>query len=139
MSDVKFIDNSDKVLSEFDRSVRNALTAIGMTAERYAKKDPQMPVRTGRARNSITYATKERSGQSITFSYKKNGKSVQDSTQIGGGVGDSEVYIGSNVEYFPNIELGSPTIAARHVLQRAATTHSEEYKELTKKALKGGT
>ena len=139
MSNYKFTDNSDKVLDGLDKAVRNALTAIGMTAERYAKKDPQMPVDTGRARNSITYATKERSGQSVTFSYNKDGKSAKDSTQIGGGVKDNEVYIGSNVEYFPYIEFGSPTIGARHVLQRAATTHSEEYKELVKKALKGGT
>lgn len=45
---------------EFERAFQNALErgleAIGMAAETYAKTDGDMPVVTGYARNSITYA-----------------------------------------------------------------------------------
>ena len=34
-----------------------------------------------------------------------------------------------------DIEAGSRTIKARHVLQRAATEHNDEYKEIMKKSL----
>ena len=131
MSNVKFTDHSKEVLSAFAKAKKNALTAIGITAERHAKKDPAMPVDTGRARNSITYATKENEGSS--FSYRDdNGNTFSD--QRGTGADSSSVYIGSNVEYFPYIELGSRTISARHVLQSAASNHSDEYKKLAKQA-----
>ena len=45
------------------------------------------------------------------------------------------VAIGSNVVYFPLIENGSSKRRARHVLRRAATDHSEEYKALLKQSL----
>lgn len=54
MNDVKIIDNSDKVLDEMARKKKLALEAIGMTAERYAKKET--PVDTGRLRNSMSHA-----------------------------------------------------------------------------------
>ena len=49
-----FIDHSEEVLSAFAKAKKNALTAIGITAERHAKK--KTPVDTGRLRNSITHA-----------------------------------------------------------------------------------
>ena len=130
---VEFKDNSKEILSAFARAKKNALTAIGITAERHAKKDPNMPVDTGRARNSITYATKGNEGTS--FSYKDDhGKSFSD--QRGTGADSSSVYIGSNVEYFPVIEMGGRNMSARHVLQQAAAGHSAEYKKLVKDAMK---
>ena len=52
--------------------------------------------------------------------------------------GDS-VYIGTNVEYGPAIELGSRgTGGGVHMLKRAATEHVEEYKALVKQALDRG-
>ena len=59
------------------------------------------PVDTGRLRNSISHATD-----------------------------DEAAYIGTNVEYGPYVELGSPTIKAHHMLQKAATEHTDEYKRL---------
>lgn len=47
--------------------------------------------------------------------------------------GDS-VYIGTNVEYAPYIEFGARGRTAHHMLQRAATGHSEEYKEIAKRS-----
>ena len=65
------------------------------------------PVDTGRLRNSISHATD-----------------------------DEAAYIGTNVEYGPYVELGSPTIKAHHMLQKAATEHTAEYKRLMEDSLK---
>ena len=65
------------------------------------------PVDTGRLRNSISHATD-----------------------------DEAAYIGTNVEYGPYVELGSPTINAHHMLQKAATEHADEYKRLMEDSMK---
>lgn len=65
------------------------------------------PVDTGRLRNSISHATD----------------------------GDS-AYIGTNVEYAPYVESGSSTIKAHHMLQKASTEHTDEYKQLMEDAMK---
>lgn len=63
-------DNSGEFLKALPEQIEQALTAIGLTAETYAKQD--CPVDTGRLRNSITHAVES---------------------------GEKAVYIGSNVEY----------------------------------------
>ena len=65
------------------------------------------PVDTGRLRNSISHATD-----------------------------DEAAYIGTNVEYGPYVELGSPTIKAHHMLQKAAAEHTDEYKRLMEDSMK---
>ena len=65
------------------------------------------PVDTGRLRNSISHATD-----------------------------DEAAYIGTNVEYGPYVELGSPTIKAHHMLQKAATEHTDEYKRIMEDSMK---
>ena len=65
------------------------------------------PVDTGRLRNSISHATD-----------------------------DEAAYIGTNVEYAPYVETGSPTIKAHHMLQKAATEHTDEYKRLMEDSMK---
>ena len=67
------------------------------------------PVDTGRLRNSISHATD-----------------------------DEAAYIGTNVEYAPYIELGARGRKPVHMLRRAATEHTAEYKEIMKNALKNG-
>ena len=66
----------------------------------------ETPVDTGRLRNSMSNAVQ----------------------------GDS-VYIGTNVSYAPYVEFGSRTNKAHHMLQRAATMHGKEYKELIKQSM----
>ena len=53
--EVDYKDNSKEVLSALEKGKRNALTAIGATAETYAKQET--PVCTGRLRNSISHET----------------------------------------------------------------------------------
>ena len=50
---VDYKDNSQQILSALEKGKRNALTAIGATAETYAKQET--PVCTGRLRNSISH------------------------------------------------------------------------------------
>lgn len=68
------------------------------------------PVDTGRLRNSIAHARD-----------------------------DDAVYIGTNVEYAPYVELGTSkkNSQARPFLRPAATEHSAEYKDIVKSALQG--
>ena len=65
------------------------------------------PVDTGRLRNSISHATD-----------------------------DEAAYIGTNVEYAPYVELGSRGRQGKHMLQRAASEHTDEYKQLMEDSMK---
>ena len=103
MVDVNFTNNADDILRLLEKGKRNALTAIGATAETHAKK--ATPVDTGRLRNSISHS-----------------------------VDGEAAYIGSNVEYAPYVELGTSRAKAHHMLQKAATEHSAEYKRLAEDA-----
>lgn len=103
--EIKLTDNSPLVQSAFDAAVHRGLVAIGMTAEAHAKE--LTPWVTGRLRNSISHAVK-----------------------------DDAAYIGTNVEYAPYVELGSrhnPHPA--HMLKKAASEHTAEYRDLMQKSL----
>lgn len=127
---IQFQDNSDAVLVLLRQALERACEDIGEKATEYAAA--RTPVDTGRARNSITYATSRRQGIAREYRDNKNNTFVD---QIGQGVQEGEVYIGSNVEYFPYIENGSRTINAFHPLQSAATEHGDEYKEIVENAM----
>ena len=108
MADIKFTSNVNDILRQLEKGKRNALTAIGATAETHAKENitADKLVDTGRLRNSISHA-----------------------------VDGEAAYIGTNVEYAPYLELGTKKIAAHHYLKRAATEHKDEYKNLTAQAI----
>ena len=65
------------------------------------------PVDTGRLRNSISNETD-----------------------------DDAAYIGTNVEYAPYVELGTRGRQGVHMLQRAASEHADEYKQLMEDSMK---
>ena len=135
---VKFTDNSDKILKAMEKAKHNALTAIGMAAETNAKRDADMPVDTGYARNSITYAVA--GGEAGTKSYQADRAKGNQPKKRGSysgtmeGEKDEFVAIGSNVSYFPDIELGGQNRKAHHILKKAATEHTDQYKQLVKDA-----
>lgn len=129
---ISFEDNSGEILRELGDKTPQILEAIGLTAEAYAKM--LTPVDTGRLRNSITHTTK-----------------------------GNEVYIGTNVEYGIWHELGTGVFASdgqgrkspwafqdskgkwhytrgvkpKHMLKKAASEHSNEYKAIIENLLKG--
>lgn len=55
--DVTITNNADKFRDELPKRIEQALIAIGLTAETYAKRD--CPVDTGRLRNSISHTNDE--------------------------------------------------------------------------------
>ena len=66
----------------------------------------ETPVDTGRLRNSVSHTTD-----------------------------DEAAYIGTNVEYAPYVELGARGRQGVHMLQRAATEHTDEYKQIMEDAM----
>lgn len=129
---VKIVSNEDLIRVTLKRATVRALRTIGMTAERYAKEET--PVDLGRLRNSMTHV-----------------------------VQDNSVYVGSNVEYAPYIELGTGIYASdgngrkdpwvyfdektgkfrltrgskpHHMIRRAVTEHTDEYREIVKTVFK---
>lgn len=118
--EVTLTSNKDEILEALGEQLGQAMIAIGMTAESNAKQEitkavydtPESKsgyVRTGRLRNSISY-----------------------------GVDTSEpaVYIGSNVEYAPYVELGTSKMRARPYLKPAVENYAGEYKDLLEQAMK---
>jgi len=128
-------DNTKEVLEALEKAKIRGLTAIGMEAEGFAKEDPNMPVDTGLARNSITFALAGEEAHTKEYKADKGEEKGSYSGKAEGKKGEA-VYLGSNVEYFPMIENGSRTINARHILRNAASGHADRYKELMEDSMK---
>lgn len=107
MADIKIIDNTPLFQSALERAIYDALEEIGDKAEKYAKE--LAPFITGRLCNSITFAIEG---------------------------GEKAVYIGTNVEYAPYVELGTSKQAAQPYLRPAAANHGPEYRRIMETALK---
>ena len=133
--EVDYTDNSEQVLAALKKGKRNALTAIGATAETHTKENITADdlIDTGRLRNSITYAAGDYLG---IGTYTDNKKKKYSDAKARNTPKDGEVAIGTNVEYAAYTELGTQHIAARHYLKRAVTEHKDEYKKLTAQAIK---
>ena len=101
------VDNTEKVESGIDAAIARALEKIGLKVERYAMG--LCPVDTGRLRNSITHSVEK---------------------------GQNCVYIGTNVEYAPYVELGTSHHKEQPFLRPAAIDHAGEYRTIIEKELK---
>ena len=105
---------------ESERALERALEVIGIQAEKNAKYEvdravydqPESPyyVRTGRLRNSITHEVE---------------------------TSEKAVYVGSNVEYAPYVELGTYRMAPRPFIEPAIENYSEDYKKILQAILEG--
>lgn len=102
-------DNTEQVVDGIDSAIGVALEKIGLLAENYAEK--KCPVDTGNLRGSITHEVD---------------------------AGDDAVYIGTNVDYAPHVELGTSRQKAQPFLRPAASEHGAQYRQVLKKALGGG-
>lgn len=102
-------DNTEEVSQGIVRAIDRALEEIGLAAEGYAKR--ACPVDTGNLRNSITHA-------------------VEGS--------EDAVYVGTNVEYAPYVEMGTSRTAAQPFLRPAATEHGSTYRSILKRNLESG-
>ena len=138
---IEYRDNTEEVLKAMKAAIRRGNEAIGLAAEGHAKKKitKAKAVDTGRLRNSITYALAGEETHVKSYKANKGGKKRETYTYDGTAEGKkgSGVYIGTNVEYAPGIELGTHRSAgAVHFLQDAATGHTDQYKKLMEDSMK---
>ena len=138
---IEYRDNTEEVLEAMEAAIRRGYEAIGLAAERHAKRKitEAKAVDTGRLRNSITYALAGEEAHVKSYKADKGGKDRETYTYDGTADGKKGigVYIGTNVEYAPGIELGTHRSAgAVHFLQDAVANHTDEYKKIMEDALK---
>ena len=110
---IVFTDNLDEVLRALDGALETGLVKIGAAAQGYAKDNT--PVRTGILRDSIGVEVKK---------------------------DEKAAYIGTMVDKFPKkpygqyVELGARGRQGVHMLQRAASEHTDEYRRLIEDSMK---
>ena len=92
--------------SAMDKAVEAALTQGGIILERDAVA--MVPVDTGRLKGSITWKTREHSGQSMT-----------DADAVSRPNRAWVLHVGTNVEYAPHIEYGTVRMKAQPYLRPA--------------------
>lgn len=101
-------DNTAAAAKGIGSAINVALEKIGLLAEGYAQM--KCPVDTGNLRASITHEVD---------------------------AAEKAVYIGTNVEYAPHVELGTSRQKAQPYLRPAATEHGSQYRQVLKDALGG--
>jgi HK97 gp10 family phage protein len=103
--------NAEQIAGAIKTSLAAALEEVGLAAEGFAKKKltENHSVDTGRLRNSVTHAID---------------------------MGGEAVYIGTNVEYAPYVELGTSRSEEKPYLRPAAQDHAREYRVIIEKHLK---
>jgi HK97 gp10 family phage protein len=147
-------DETETVLQALDVRIKRALEAVGAQAENYAKM--KCPVDTGLLRNSITHALSGQPAAAKTYHSKygsnrtakgnrrlatsKNAGSVGFGTYSGtiGSSDEDAVYIGTNVEYAPYVELGTQGTDPQPFLKPAVANHIPMYKRMIKDFLERG-
>ena len=150
--EVKMTDNSGEVLEAFKNQLAVALEAVGTQAESHAKQVIS---------DSLVY------GKTDLTKYGEKDNSRVDTGRLRNSVAHSvvkeEVYIGTNLEYAPYHELGTGIYASQaggrqspwvyydrhgkahrtkglypiHFLKKAASEHSDEYKAIIEKIMRG--
>ena len=110
---IVFTDNLQEVLKALNGALETGLVKIGAAAQGYAKDNT--PVRTGTLRDSIGVEVKS---------------------------DEKAAYIGTMIDKFPDkpygkyVELGARGRPGVHMLQRAASEHTDEYKKLMEDSMK---
>lgn len=101
-------DNTGAIVHAIDKALVAALEECGLNGERFAKDNLTRngSVDTGRLRNSVTHQLRE---------------------------SEMAVYIGTNVEYGPYVELGTERGKPKPYLVPAARDHEGEYKATFRK------
>ena len=139
---IEYRDNTEEVLSALEAAIKRGNEAIGMAAERHAKKRITIAraVDTGRLRNSITYALAGEETHVKSYKANKGGKDRETYTYDGTADGKkgSGVYIGTNVEYAPYVCLGTIHMNAQPFLKPAVNDHKDEYRKILENSLKNG-
>ena len=118
------VDNTDEILGELDDAINRALEAIGMQVENYAKMELEKPKEHASAPKG-----KDIIRPNVDTGVLVNSITHQVSPQ------EQAVYVGTNVEYAPYVELGTVRMKARPFLRPAAENHKAEYKAILENEL----
>lgn len=102
--------NVDQIINEMKALKIVALKAVGMQAVTYAQL--YCPVGTPESTGKKGY----------------QGGTLRGS--IDSAVDEDTVYIGTNIEYAPYVELGTRKMRPRHYLKKACENHIDEYKNI---------
>lgn len=140
---VKIIENNkNEIKDELEVAIERALEAVGLQAENYVKMN--VPVDTGLLRNSITHAIAGKHAAATTYKADtpKKGQPASGSYSGSAPYEKNTVFIGTNVEYAPYVELGHKLpsggfVPGIHFLERGITSHMNVYKTIIETALKG--
>lgn len=111
--EIEFTSRLKELKASLEEATEFALDLCGDVAEGHAKAalTRQKAVDTGRLRNSITHAVVDENGEKA-------------------------VYVGTNVEYAPYVELGTRNYPKpRPYIEPAATKHTNEYKAIIQQVL----
>ena len=138
---ISFKSHKKEALEAFDQASDRAMMICGGKAESYAKQNlrDNDSVDTGLLRNSVTFARGGKKANIDSYSANKGGASGSYSGNApSDGIGEKTVYIGTNVEYAPFVELGTVRSTAKPYLRPAAENHSEEYKKIIENELRKG-
>lgn len=116
---VEIVSNRINVEKATEKALEKAATMIGGSLAGHASEG--CPVDTGLLRNSITYALGGKSANTQT--YASTQKDAEGNTQTGtyegeaprDQAGEITVYIGTNVQYAPYVELGHSQEPGRYV------------------------
>ena len=118
--------NRKEVLRGSEEAVERGLAAIGMRAVTYTHRPKERggtPVKTGRLKNSIAWATENQSGGG-------------EDAPSGGGAKHHTVVIGTNVKYGEAVEEGTSKRKPAHMLRNALIDGSDEYARIMEASLK---
>lgn len=137
--EIKVTSHVSEVLSELENRMPIILEALGIEAagnavdetSKFIYDTPESPnyVRTGRLRNSIAWATSDNSG-TINDPDESEDSAPKASPE------ENSVYIGTNVEYAPYVELGTSKMPPRPFLRNAIANYKDDYKKIIEEGLK---
>ena len=133
--DIKIEDHSEEVLEELNKKIPVILEECGLAAEGFSKR--MCAVDTGLLRNSITHALS--GGSPAISSYTDN--AGEQHGEYEGSLPEEEddvmaMYLGTNVEYAPYVEMGTSRTAAQPFIQPAITDHKDDYKKIMENRLR---
>lgn len=118
-------------MQEIEDKLDDLLEAWGIILEGNVKK--QVPVDTGRLRNSIAHATKKDEGKSFNY-HDEQGKGYTD--RYGSGLEGKTVAVGTNVEYARDVELNDRRVhvtGKAHYLRDGVLSSKSELEEAARK------
>lgn len=136
---IQAIDNTGAFQEEAVDAIKEALYICGEKAVGYARKilTANGSVVTGLLRNSITYACSGEATAIQDYSAQTGGKSGSyqgKAPEAGERV--VKLYLGTNVEYAPHVELGTDHSRAKPYIAPAISNYGSEYKSTIEKYLK---